>query len=218
MPSKAKKIFSILGILGPLALFIASTVLSVSWSGYNFLTQYLSILGSETSPFANYVNIFGFGLFGIIMLGFAMTLGAELKNNRYADIATRLFLGGGVLIFLLGFFPTDPNFTNLTLHGRPHTLIGAIAFIMIPISMIWYGLAFKQDENWDGSWMTISFVLAMTSLAVVAILGFFPNYIYGGTVERIGIGANLLWIFFVSINMLLNQQVKEVFDSGKPRL
>lgn len=204
MKSKILTIFSILGIIAPLALFISVTVLSIFAPNYNFITEYISILGSDSSPFRILVNTFGFGLFGIIMIGFAFALENQLKANYFTATGTRLFIGGGMLIFILAFFPTNSDYSKITFDGRMHSIFGTTAFLMIPFSIIWFGLAFKKDDNWDNLWRVISFALAGIALIAAAIMGIFPNYIYNGAIERIGIGAVWLWMFLVSINLVLS--------------
>ena len=206
MKIDSRKLFSVLGIIAPGVVFFGIVLLSVSWQGFNFISEYASVLGSVISPFRHVVNIFGFGLFGIFMMGFTYPLGERLNKNYFSDTATRLFLAGGLLISILGIFPIDPEKTRITLDGKLHSLIGTIAFIGIPISIIWYALAFGRDREWGSFWKTISFILAGVGLTVAVILKIEPNYIYAGIVEMTGIGANLLWIFFVSVRLWLEFQ------------
>jgi hypothetical membrane protein len=207
MKSKILTIFSILGIIAPLALFISVTLLSIFAPNYNFVTEYISILGSDSSPFKFLVNIFGFGLFGIIMIGFALALENQLKAHYFTTTGTRLFLGGGMIIFILAFFPTNSDYSQITFDGRMHSILGNTAFLMIPISIIWFGLAFKKDDNWDNLWRVISFSLAGIALVAAAIMGIFPHYTFNGSIERLGIGAVWLWMFLVSINLVLSDQL-----------
>lgn len=210
--SKVYKVFSILGIITPLVLFIFITFLSIFFPGYDILTGYVSVLGSHISPFRAVVNVFGFGLFGVIMMGFALALEQQLQKNHLVTTAVRLFLAGGALIMILAFFPIDTNPAQATFDGRMHSIFGAMAFIILPISIIWFGLAFRKDDDWDNLWRVISFVLAIIALVVAAILGFFPKFIFNGSIERVGMGAVLLWMSLVSINIFLNNQFNRTFN------
>jgi hypothetical protein len=102
--SKAKIIFEILGIIAPLLVFFFVTLFSFFLPGYNFLDGYVSFLGSSASPFRHIVNIFGFGLFGIIVVGLGYFFFESFHKNYYGSVASRLFMGIGILLFLLAFF------------------------------------------------------------------------------------------------------------------
>ncbi len=143
------------------------------------------------------------------MIALALALERQLTRNRYTRTGSRLFIGAGVLIILLAVFPTDGQHP-VTFDGLLHTIFGRILFFMAPASTIWFGLAFRRDEGWDNLWLSISFALAGIGLISAVILGLWPNYIFGGAVERIGIGAVLLWMFLVSINMFLNEKLKRM--------
>lgn len=200
---KAKKIFAILGVAAPLLIFLLVTIFSFSIRGYNFIDGYVSFLGSSASPFRHTVNIFGFGLFGIITMGLGYFFFDSL-NNYYGRAASRILMGVGLLLLLLAFFPTDPGWVASTFEGRTHSMIGNLAFVMWPISIFIFGLAFRKEEEWGNFWVVSSFILTGIALLASGVLKFVP--VFDGLVERVGMGADLLWIFLVSINLFLQDQ------------
>lgn len=208
MRIQGTRAFIILGIFSPLILFFFITVLTVFWPDYNFISETVSVLGSSASPFQTSVNVLGFGLFGIIMTGVALAVGEQLEKNHFSVTATRLFLASGLLIFILGFFPTDRSFNVNTFNGKLHSLIGVTAFIMMSISIIWHGLAFQSDEQWERLWVVISYILGLVSFFTGVIIKIYPKFYYNGIIERFGLGAVLLWIFLVSLNCFFMDKLK----------
>lgn len=200
-------LFAALGVIGPILVFVFVTVLGVFWRSYDPISGYVSDLAASSSPFRFVFDIFGFGLFGVIMAGFALVLDRHLKAGRISKIATQLFLGGSFFIIVLAIFPTDLEGVVPTLDGQIHTLFGSIAFFMFSISLIWYARAFGRESEWEGIWQPLSLVLGILAFFGSSIIFFFPHIYYVGTIERLAIGAVVLWMFFVSINLLFKESL-----------
>jgi hypothetical membrane protein len=198
--------FSIFGIVGPVFLVIFGVVVGFFWPTYNPITNYVSDLAATTSPVRYVFAIVGFGIFGIILIGFCFVLSYNLIQNYFTKTATRLFLAGSLFLVLLGIFPTDLQNAPRTLDGQAHTIFGSFAFLMLSSAMIWYGLAFGKDKNWDGFWESLSVTSGTLALVFGILVELNPTYIYVGTLERLGIGTVLAWIFFVSINLFLKER------------
>ncbi len=206
MKFQARNLFILGGIFAPLLLFVSITLAGILWPGYDFINEYVSVLASDNSPLRIAFNLMGFALFGIIMIGLAFPLSQSVGRGRDATIGIRLFTGSGALIFLLGFFAVDRYSTNATFEGRMHTVIGNLAFIMLPTSILWLARAFKKDADWGLLWFGLSAALGTVGLAIALLLGIFRDLIFAGSVERLGMGAGLLWIFAVSFNLFLQSR------------
>src|ERR1041385_6085884 len=155
-----KNVFLIFGIVGPMFIFLSTTLFGFLLPGYNFIEQYLSVLGSRISPFAVFFNIFVFGCFGVFMMGLGYIFSMTLARNYFSQVADKLLIGSGVLLILLGIFPTDPTINATTFEGKTHSIIGVIGFIMLPLAVIWFGEAFGREEGWRSFWRVISYILA----------------------------------------------------------
>lgn len=206
MSKKISLAFAVLGIIAPVTLFLFIAVLGVFWPTYNPISGYVSDLGAHASPFWLFFDILAFGLFGIVMIGFCFVLERHLKQNDYSPTATRLFLAGSVFVILLGFFHTDIGNAPPTVDGRIHTVFGSLAFLALTLSLIWYGLSFRVDPEWENFWQLLSIILGVLAFIVAAIILVYPRYYYAGTIERFGIGAVLLWIMLVSINLYFKEK------------
>lgn len=202
---KAKRIVLLLAIIAPLVFFLSVTIFSFSIYDYNLIDGYISFLGSSASPFRVFMNVFGFGLFGVVVTGLGYVLSQSLKKNSLATFACQLFAFIGLLLVLLAFLPTDPSWDATTFAGQAHSIIGNLAFILMPLSIIFFGTAFRNEEDWSKTWPIISYSLA----GVTLIASFFLKFvgIFNGLFERVGLGADLLWVMLVSFNLLfLNQR------------
>jgi len=207
--------FAVLGIFVPIYFFIFINILGAAWIGYNNITEYISVLGSNGSPFRFVISIFGFFLVGATIIGLAMTLEDQLQENYFSDVATRLLIFSGIMIFLLGIFPTDRS--NLaTLYGEFHKFVAGVAAIAAPVSILFYSGAFKHSKKANnGFWIFVSIMLGSVALLAILAIKFTGSFgmFYAGFLERFSIGAILLWIFLTAINLFLNLKFKQLLDS-----
>src|SRR4029078_13644998 len=107
-------------------------------------------------------------------------------RNYYSDLGVRLFMGIGILLFLLAFLPIDVDYQFRTFEGRADFVIGNLAFVVMPLCMIVIGIAFMKENDWGRFWAIGSFVLAFVGLLSSGMLKFFP--VYEGMFERLGMG------------------------------
>jgi hypothetical protein len=79
---------------------------------------------------------------------------------------------------------------------------------MWPLAIIAFGVAFSREEEWGNFWMISSFILATVALSTSGVLKFIQ--VYDGLFERIGMGADLLWMFLVSLNLFFQDQQRKI--------
>jgi len=210
-----KKLFAILGILGPVYFFVLITVLGPIWNGYDFIGEFISILGSDESPYRYLMNILGFVAFGLIIGFFAESLDDQLTPNILTHWAKRLLRAGSMLVVIMGLFPADRYNHALTLTGDIHRMASLAALLVIPASVICYAYIFWFDTKWGGFWSVFSGASVSISLACGGLLIFTRGEVYAGFVERVGVIALLLWVFIVSLNLLLSYKLDEIFPPKK---
>lgn len=80
------------------------------------------------------------------MLFLGYVLSELLRTNEYARLGKILFMISGVLLILLAIFPTDPGGQG-TIYGRLHQMIGNLAYVLIPISIVAFGAAFRKEKE-----------------------------------------------------------------------
>lgn len=199
---RPRKILEISAIVASLLVFLSITVVSFSLPNYSLFDGYVSFLGSSASPFRTIINI-SFALSGFIMLLLGYVLSESLKTNEYAKLGKMLLMISGILLILLAIFPTDPGGQG-TIYGRLHQMIGNLAYILIPISIVAFGAAFRKEKGWGNLFANSSFALAAVTLLCSLILKFIP--FSEGLLERIGMGADLLWMVLISFHLYQKEQ------------
>jgi len=210
MRTRFKKLFSFAGVIAPLYFFILVTVLGPLWKGYNFIKEYVSALGADGSPYIFEISIFGFCLLGLVLIGFALSLHALLKKSRLCTVATILLVIGSTALFSLGIF-RDDRYGTVTFHAKIHRIDALAVFISIPLSVILYGLVFKNEGPAEKVLQFSSLVLGAVALLATVSIIINPSSYYAGTIERLGIYSILIWVFLVSVRLLLENKMIEIF-------
>ncbi|NWF86915.1 DUF998 domain-containing protein [Candidatus Bathyarchaeota archaeon] len=80
-PDRMLGILAICGIVGPIIYTIVLTVFGFFWPGYNPISQYMSELGAVDAPHAIVMNVLGFQLLGIFMIGFGFGLYRSISKG-----------------------------------------------------------------------------------------------------------------------------------------
>ena len=126
------------GIIAP-ALFVS--VFSIEgWlrPGYNALHDFVSAL--SLGP-RGWIQIANFMLFGLLFFIFTRGVASEFQSGKASRSGILLLTIIAFCFFLSGPFVMDPQSTPLsqaTIHGTIHGILGAIAFLLMPISMFVY--------------------------------------------------------------------------------
>lgn len=187
-----KKIFSYAGIIGPVFYFTILTILGLVWRGYNPITTGMSEIGAIDAPFRNIMNYFGFSLLGISIVIFSFSF--RYWKDTQSKIARIFLMIGGLFMFLVGFFPCDPNCIDVTTIGKIHSLTSTIPAIIIPISAMTFALPISK--KFGKKWGYLSFYLGLFSMGAGPAMFIFENYT--GLIQRIGIGLSMLWILLIA--------------------
>ncbi|MFX0073033.1 MAG: DUF998 domain-containing protein [Candidatus Hermodarchaeota archaeon] len=196
---KTQKILILSGVIGPTFFFALLTILGLLWEGYNPISTGMSEIGAVDSPFKDIMNYLGFSLLGIFIVIFSFGFTVYFKKNFQLIITSFLLLTGGIFLFLVGFFPCDPQCIDVTLIGSIHSLTSIIPAILIPIATMIS--AYSISRLWGDKWGYISFFLGVLSLASGPIMFIEVLTSYSGLIQRLGFGLSLLWIFIISLKI-----------------
>jgi hypothetical protein len=205
------------GIVGPI-LFVAVFTLE-GWlrPGYQPLAMYVSAL--SLGP-RGWIQIVNFILFGILLFVFTRGVAAEFPSGK----ASR---GGLILLTIVAFcylfsgpFVMDPTGTSLsqsTVHGTIHGILGAIAFLLMPISCFVYLRRFNIDPNWQslriwtlvlGTVSTAAMVLLTISTKFPQLQNIFVDWL--GLIQRALIIPFMIWVFIFALGLYRRRkQIKE---------
>jgi len=197
------KICSIFGMLGPCIFLIVITILDYLWSEYDGFYSVFSALGAENSPYAIYMNIFGFGIFGtsIIFLGFGLF--KSIKKHVLVSIGIFLFISSGILIILLIFFPCDPGCLHATISGQLHKIFTYTASVFMPISFIILIYPLKLDKKWNLAWLYFPIELIIFLIVTIPLAIILTDRGAVGLFQRISMCVILIWMIIMSIQLFI---------------
>lgn len=197
------------GIIGP-ALFV--TVFLVEGflrPAYNPLSMYVSALSLGSRGWIQMAN---FMQFGLLLLWFTRGVSSEFQNVKAARRGALLLAIIALCYFLSGPFVMDPEGTPrelMTIHGTVHGILGAIAFLLMPISIFVYWRQFVLDPGWAGmrGWSLVLGVISAMGLVILSITSKSPQLasIYSdwfGLFQRMLIIPFMAWVFIFALTML----------------
>ncbi|MFW9821157.1 MAG: DUF998 domain-containing protein [Candidatus Thorarchaeota archaeon] len=196
---KIHKSFILSGIIGPILFFTLLTILGLMWNSYNPISTGMSEIGAVDSPFKNIMNYFGFSLLGFFIGIFSIGFKIYFKKNLQLTIAFILLIIGGIFMFLVGFFPCDPQCIDVSITGKIHSLTSTIPAILIPAAAMLS--AYPISRFWGNKWGYMSLFLGVLSLASGPIMFIEVLTSYSGLIQRLGFALSLLWIFIISLKI-----------------
>jgi len=106
MSPKIDKFLILSGFFGPIVFALVILLSGLAFPEYNHANQVISDLGAVGSPVKDFMNIFGFMLFGIFIMAFAVGV-YKTRGSAIGKIIAALFALGGLAMFLIGVFPSD---------------------------------------------------------------------------------------------------------------
>jgi len=120
MQKRALWLLSVGGVIGPIIYVLVLTFLGSLVPGYNHVSQYMSELAAIDVANMVWMNVFGFMLIGVFVIGFGIALDHGVKKNVWGWIGPFLVVVSGIGFVLVGFFPCDPGCVNTSWVGLLH--------------------------------------------------------------------------------------------------
>ena len=197
------------GLIGS-ALFV--TVFTVEgWlrPGYNALSMYVSAL--SLGP-RGWIQIVNFIVFGILLLVFTRGIAIEFPSGKASRGGIILLTAIAFCYLLSGPFVMDPTNTPqnlMTVHGTIHGILGAIAFLLMPISCFVFLRRFRADSKWQSlQWWTLALgTISATAVILLSVVTKSPNLQntfseWFGLTQRFIIVPFMIWIFIFALEFL----------------
>ena len=194
------------GIIGPALFVTVFTLEGALRPGYNALSTYVSAL--SLGP-RGWIQMTNFVVFGVLLLAFTRAVAAEFRDGK----ASR---GGLILLTIIGFcyllsgpFIMDPTGTPLnqtTIHGTLHGILGAIVFLLMPISCFVYLRRFRTDPKWQSFqwWTLVLGSISAIGTLLLTITTKLPNLQttfsgWDGLIQRTSIVPFMAWVFVFAL-------------------
>jgi hypothetical protein len=196
------------GMIGP-ALFVAVFLLE-GWTrpGYNPLAEYVSALSLGGRGWVQIVN---FVLFGALLFGFTRAVAAEFPNGKASRWGLILLTIIAIGYFFSGPFVMDPTSIPLaaaTFHGTLHGILGAVVFLLMPITIFVFWRRFHSDPKWQFLqwWTLVSGIICAAVDIYFSIVSKIPILLTSqsswiGLIQRGVIVPFMIWVFVFALGM-----------------
>lgn len=183
-------------LVGSLQFVAAMVAVQLKYPGYSDTANYVSDLGSSTSPWASVFNV------SIRVLGILGIVGTLLLRSAFASKTTaHLGLGALIVAFLgaigVGLFPENSTWP----FSGVHSVVSLVAFLGSAVALVLLALAMSRDTRWQGMRL-YSFLSGLVTFIALALfvegqyLGIGP-----GGMERLVIAPILLWAVVLGVHL-----------------
>lgn len=212
-----KKIYPLLGMIGPL-IYIAAVIMGGALRGdYNPFYNSISELLIPGSPNLVILSIlFGVYNLSLILFSWGILRDSELAKGKSLKVAAVMITVIGVLGLLFIFFPQDPRGAPATLSGNIHLALAGITSPLTILAVFLGGFSFRKErKNKPFVWYSYLSVLLILISGGMTAASISNNSPYGGLLERITIFTFLIWVMVFSY-LLLERKITP--DQGQVKV
>ncbi|MBI2044107.1 DUF998 domain-containing protein [Candidatus Pacearchaeota archaeon] len=192
------KILIASGFIGPIIFFITIYFLfALLYPGFNVFNQTISELGTANSPIQTLTNVFGFSLFGIFIMLFAMGLFRSKEVNYLGKISAIFIFVTGILMYLTGIFYGSSGAGLYTMIDRLHIIVSNYQFPILAVGLVLF--AFSIVKNKKLRWLTpVILVLGLITLILAYVFFFTHDLQNRGIWQRAAIGLPYLILMIIA--------------------
>ncbi len=136
------------GVVAPVLFVAVFTVFGFFRHDYSAVSMYVSAL---SLGWLGWIQIVNFMLFGLLSSLFAIHVSALLRQGRASKAGPFLLFLSALCFFLSGPFVMDPlgsSRADASVHGTIHGILGAVAFLLMPITCFVFYSRFRKDQGW----------------------------------------------------------------------
>lgn len=199
------------GIIGSILFITIFTIEGILRPGYNPVGMYVSEL--SLGP-RGYIQIANFIIYGTLLLIFAWGTRTTFRDGKASKAGPTLLTIIGICLLLSGPFVMDPASTpinQVTTSGITHQLLGAVVFLLMPISCFIFWRRFRRDPDWQNlKWWTLIATIVITSAVVLLRIVSSPllatselvNWV--GLIQRAALVPYVVWVFTFAFALYRN--------------
>ncbi|MBI2045698.1 DUF998 domain-containing protein [Candidatus Pacearchaeota archaeon] len=187
------------GFIGPAIFFFTIYFLfALIYPGYDISNQTISELGGANSPVKTLTNVFGFSLFGIFIMLFAIGIFKSKEINVLGKISSFFFFITGILMYLVGIFHSKSDYSIM---ATLHNIVANYQFPILAIGLVLF--AFSVVNNKKLKWLTPVILLLGIVTLILAYIFFFtpPGLESRGIWQRVAIGLPYLIMIIIAIGL-----------------
>ena len=197
------------GVLAPMVFVAAVLVTAAARPEYRHASQAISELGEMGAPRAALMNLGGFLVYGILILGFAVALHRGIRQGPGDWLGPLLLALYGVAYVAVAFAPCNPGCTGAvpTANETAHFLLSRVIMLTaVATPLVLFGRLAK-----DTAWAAVSpLVLVLTVLGYLLFLLPIPG-LQAGWQQRLFFGCTMAWILVLAVRLLsLGGKTREV--------
>jgi hypothetical protein len=191
------------GIIGPLLFVAVFTIEGRLRPGYSSLSMFVSEL--SIGP-RGWIQIANFIVLGTLLIIFSWGVAHDFNERKLSKTGPILLTIIAIAYLLSGPFVTDLGtiFTaQKSWHGIIHGILGAIVFVLMPISCFVFLRSFRRDSEWRPfrTLTIIAGIVIALAVLVLTVATKFPMMqpIFGGwfgLIQRLVIIPYMLWLCF----------------------
>lgn len=203
-----RKALLVCGILSSLVDMSADLVALLRWHGYSYTSQVLSELSAIGAPTRPIIVQLGFA-YDALLIAFGAGIWLSANRNRSLHVVAGLLIAMGAI----GFFwpPMHMRGEAVTLTDTLHIVWSGVTSLAIMLAMGFSAAAFgKRFRFYAIASIIVMFAFgALTGTQGGRIPANLPTP-WVGAVERVMLGAYLLWVVVLAINLLRPEQLAPI--------
>ena len=194
-----QQFYALCGIIAPILFTLLVIVESLLRPGYSQIFNDVSDLG--LGPYAIIQNI-SFIIFGLLSIGFALGLGANLSHRAGKAVKWLVIVFGACIILAGVTLMSAPVGVIYAKDVISHGLVSAIAFLVIMVAqfLTWQALRGNNNVKW-GHYRTYSLISGLLSILALIFLSYTQFSSFHGASERLFIAVWMIWIEVTAIKL-----------------
>lgn len=180
------------GIVGPVALASAISVVSAGRPDYSNATDVISRLGEVGGHWAPLMNFGGFFVYGWMVVGLACGLYLGFRERPGDWLGPALLGAYGVCYLAIAFAPCDPGCTGTSAatHEKAHVLLSRVIIMLAFATPL---VLFPQFAR-VAPWARVSGLsVLLPVMGYLVFLGVVPGLEFGWQ-QRVWLGSMLAWV------------------------
>tara|TARA_Y100001980_G_C14556878_1_gene352150 strand:+ start:1619 stop:2239 length:621 start_codon:yes stop_codon:yes gene_type:complete len=190
------------GLFGPL-IFVLATLINASLrSDYNHVSQFISELGATNTSYAILMNLSGFLPFGLLMVGFGISLFSLLPKGISFRFGSLLILVFGLGVLLAGLFSCDAGCPDVgSNENNTHNQVSAVAFFSAIIGTGILSISFRSQADWKPVWIYSFLTFIASTGFLAAMINSFEASTHNGMWQRLLLLTLFIWFGVVGVRL-----------------